>query len=105
MTPDEIALATALGQCSYPPATANKRFARNMAFLAKNSPEKELSDRQRHYMQQMAWTYRRQIPAHLVPVSKPTEMPPKEKPPSKRKPKEPAGDHGQIGWLGGDSFP
>ena len=103
MTPDEIALALALGRCSYPPATANKRFAGNMAFLAKNSPGKELSERQRHYMQQMAWRYRRQLPAHLVPLNKPGDLPPKERPPSKRK--APAGDHGQVGWLGGDLFP
>ena len=31
MRPREIEIAIALGGCSYPPATAQKRFARQMA--------------------------------------------------------------------------
>lgn len=106
MTPDEIALATALGACSFLPGTAAKRFCRQMAETARLSPGHEISDRQRHYMQMMAWRYRRQLPAHFVPAEKPADLPPKERPPSKQNmPKGPAGDAGQIGWLGGEGFP
>ena len=79
MTPDDIALALALGSCSYPSASAQKRFARNMADIARLSPDKELSERQRHYMQLMAWRYRRQLPAQFVPLNKPADLAPKPK--------------------------
>lgn len=77
MTPHEIELATALGECSYPPATSQKRFARDISFLAVNDPTRELSDRQRYYMEIMAWRYRRQLPQRLVPDSKPVDLPSK----------------------------
>ncbi len=79
MTADEIELVKALGACSYPPGTSQKRFARDILFLAEHSPDRELSDRQRHYMQLMAWRYRRQMPSRLVPESKPADLPPRPK--------------------------
>lgn len=80
MTPDEIALATALGNCSLPLYSAAKRFCRQMAETARYKPDHEISDRQRHYMQMMAWRFRRQLPARFVPKNKPADLPPKEKP-------------------------
>lgn len=80
MTEHEIELGTALGLCSFLPASAEKRFARNMAFLAKATPERELTERQRYYLEIMAWRYRRQLPRHLVPAQKPLDLPPKRKP-------------------------
>lgn len=87
MTFHEIELAKALGNCSYLPGTSQKRFARDILFLAEHSPDRELSDRQRHYMQLMAWRYRRQMPRHLVPAAKPEDLPPRPKM-SKRKAKK-----------------
>ena len=75
MTPFEIKLATALGNCSFLPGSSQKRFCRNMADIARLSPEKELSLRQRHYMEIMAWRYRRQLPRNCVPLSKPLDLP------------------------------
>ena len=85
MTKHEIELAKALGACSYPPGTSQKRFALDILFLAEHSPDRELSDRQRHYMQLLAWRYRRQMPSRLVPESKPADLPPRPK--KERKPR------------------
>lgn len=71
MTPHEIEIATALGQCSMLPGTSQKRFCRDMAYLAQHSPERPLSDAQARYLLIMAHRYRRQIPARLVPAEKP----------------------------------
>jgi hypothetical protein len=48
-----------------------------MAFLAAHDPQRELTDRQHGYMNLMAWRYRRQMPAGLVPASKPDDLPPR----------------------------
>ncbi len=79
VTEHEIALAKALGACSFLPGSSQKRFARDLAFVAEHSPDRELTDRQRHYLQLMAWRYRRQIPKRLVPESKPEDLPPKDR--------------------------
>lgn len=75
MTEFEIELATALARCTFLPGSSHKRFCRNMADVARLSPEKEISLRQRHYMELMAWRYRRQIASHLVPHAKPLDLP------------------------------
>ena len=75
MTPFEIRLATALANCSFPPGSSQKRFCRNMGDIARLSPDKELSLRQRHYMELMAWRYRRQLSAEFVPHAKPLDLP------------------------------
>ena len=85
MTPHEIELAKALGGCSFCPATSQKRFARDIAFLAVNDPAREISDRQRYYLEIMAWRFRRQLPARLVPENKPPNLPPKRKEPKKKR--------------------
>jgi hypothetical protein len=86
MTPFEIRLATALANCSFLPGSSQKRFCRNMGDIAKLSPGKELSLRQRHYMELMAWRYRRQLPDDCVPLSKPLNLPAVVKPPKTPKP-------------------
>jgi hypothetical protein len=86
MTPFEIRLATALANCSFLPGSSQKRFCRNMGDIARLSPEKELSLRQRHYMEIMAWWYRRQLPNDCVPHAKPLNLPAVVKPPKVPKP-------------------
>lgn len=61
----------ALGLCSLLPGTAQKRFIRSVADKA---PE-ALSERQRAYVEILCWTFRRQLPPHLVPASKPPALP------------------------------
>lgn len=75
MTPYEVELATALGECSMLPGSAQKRFARDLAFRAKHQPEKPITLRQRHYMEILAWRYRRQLPAKYRPDRKPFNLP------------------------------
>jgi hypothetical protein len=89
MTQYEIELATHLGRLSYSPGSAQKRFARDIAFHAATMPDKEISLRQRHDMELMAWRYRRQLPSHFVPKTKPLDLPLKVKLPRKpyRKPR------------------
>lgn len=72
MTPFEIELAGALGRVS---GWVGARFLDSVSHMAKNAPEAELSLRQRHYMEIMAWRYRRQLADHLVPHQKPLPMP------------------------------
>jgi hypothetical protein len=86
MTEREVALAIALGHCTYPPATPQKRFAREMSFVAKNDPSRVLSDRQSHYLEIMAWRYRRQMPRNLIPPSEPAPLPPAPKRPKTKPP-------------------
>lgn len=80
MTPHEIELTRSLASCSMLPGTSHKRFVRNLAFVAEHEPAREISLRQRHYLELMAWRYRRQLPRHLVPDCKPLTLPPKRKP-------------------------
>jgi hypothetical protein len=90
MTPYEIELATALRSCRFLPASSDKRFCRSMAEIAQYSPDKELSARQRYYMEIMAWRYRRQLPAEFVPPAKPLNLPRNIRAP-KRGPAQPQG--------------
>jgi hypothetical protein len=76
VTPEQVELAEALGRVTFPPGTAAKRVAHQMAFYAERCPEREISERQHGYMIRLAWTFRRQMPAHLVPPEKPPPMPP-----------------------------
>lgn len=88
MTDHQRAIALALGQCSFLPASAQKRFARDIAYVAEHSPDKELTPRQWHYLQVMAYRYRRQMPSNLVPAEKPADLPPPEPKPSRRQAKK-----------------
>lgn len=69
MTPRQIEIATALGRCSFPPATAAKRFARDMAFRARFAPEHVLTPRQVAYMLRLAHRYRRQLVARITELA------------------------------------
>lgn len=78
MTAHEIELATALGHTA---GWTGARFCNDVARAAAINPDAELTLRQRHYMEIMAWRYRRQLPGHLVPESKPLNLPARRKEP------------------------
>ena len=72
MTPHEIELALALRHnVGMLPGSSQKRFARDIAHIAATEPASDITLRQRHYMELLAWKYRRQLPHHLVPHAKP----------------------------------
>ncbi len=58
--------ADALARCSFLPGSWDKRFARDMAARTEFSP------RQAANIARLAWKYRRQMPAALVPASDPS---------------------------------
>jgi hypothetical protein len=62
MTKEEILISINLGKCRHLPASFDKRFANNMAALAKSNPGKELTNSQREQLYRMLKSYRRQIP-------------------------------------------
>ena len=66
MSPREIEVAKALGACTFLPGSWNKRFAKDIKWLAEHTPEKELTPRQSANLVRLAWRYRRQMPAHLA---------------------------------------
>lgn len=61
MTPYQITIAKKLQQCSFLPGSFDKRFARDIAFLATNSPDKELTEKQAACLDRLVYRYRRQI--------------------------------------------
>ncbi len=85
MTPHEIELSIALGNCALGAGTRMRRFVWNMDASARSSPGIELTVRQRYYLELMAWRLRRQLAPHLIPNAKPPRLPPKKIPPRKRK--------------------
>lgn len=74
---DDLELArkrlAALKGATFQPGTNPKRFVRDTALDA------ELTERQIAYIAILAWKFRRQIPAALVPHGTPPNLPPKEK--------------------------
>lgn len=50
-----------LAQCTFLPGSPQKRFARDMAAIAKNNPTYELSDRQSQWLDKLMHNYRRQL--------------------------------------------
>jgi hypothetical protein len=80
VTEYEIELAKALAGVSHYPGTSKKRFCKDMAALAERMPERELSERQRYYLELLAWHYRRQLPAIFRPVRQPPPLPKPIKP-------------------------
>lgn len=62
MSPAVIAIARALGDCFFLPASWDKRFARQMAYVAEHSPDKDLTDKQIANLIRLAHKYRRQMP-------------------------------------------
>ncbi|MEW6256923.1 MAG: hypothetical protein AB1592_13290 [Pseudomonadota bacterium] len=72
---DDIALLAdrrdALQRVSYLPGSSHKRFARALAGKAVH----ELTPKQCAHIARLAWRYRRQMPAHLVPPGNPDLAP------------------------------
>jgi hypothetical protein len=69
MTGLERDTALALSNCTFLPASHDKRFARDIAHLA--TAGLDLSERQSAHLFRLAGKYRRQMPAGLVPVERP----------------------------------
>ncbi len=67
MTPHQVRVATALARCKFLPGSADKRFAHDMASRAQLKDPPALSERQGQYLKDLAYKYRRQMPADLVP--------------------------------------
>ncbi len=60
--------AVALARCSFLPGHPHKRFAGDCAAIV--AAGKPLTERQAAHLARLAWTYRRQMPARLVPEHK-----------------------------------
>lgn len=66
MTRDEIRIAQALRMVTFLPGSADKRFARAMEAHAHRHALEPLTEKQSAYLQQLAWKYRRQLPAEIA---------------------------------------
>lgn len=66
MTPAERSIAIALGRCSFPPGSWDKRFARDLASVAERSPEIAYTERQAAHLLRLAHKYRRQLPSTII---------------------------------------
>lgn len=64
----------ALASCRFLPGSAQKRFVRSMAAALSANPHLEPTPRQQAYLEDLAWHFRRQIPADLVPITKPASL-------------------------------
>ncbi len=63
MTRGEIIIATNLhSKVTFLPASFDKRFSRDLYYLAKADPEKELTEKQRAYLFKLLHKYRKQLP-------------------------------------------
>jgi len=69
----------ALKRCTFPVGHPHKSFVRNLTV------GQTMSERQMHYIEILAWRYRRQIPARLRPRQKPTDLPSQAKEPQIKK--------------------
>lgn len=67
MTPDLGShldrMRLALGECTFLPGSAHKRFARTVAFI----PLDKITPKMWRHVIRLAWRYRRQMPRDLVP--------------------------------------
>ena len=68
MTDEQIAIAKALGRASLPMASGANRFVKDMVFLAEHHPKREITDKQDIYMRELAYRFRRQMPAGLLKI-------------------------------------
>lgn len=73
MTDEQIALAKHLARCSLPVATNQKSFIVSMANLAENAPYTDLTEKQDRFLRDMAFRFRRQLPAPLLFKSVPQQ--------------------------------
>lgn len=62
MTAEEKQICTRLGSVKYLPGSFDKRFGSNLAAIAENTPDKELSEKQREWMYRLLYKYRKQLP-------------------------------------------
>lgn len=62
MTDIEKTIAINLNKCRYLPASFEKRFARDMSFIAENNPTIELTEKQREQLYRQLKIYRKQLP-------------------------------------------
>jgi hypothetical protein len=58
----QIDKAKALGKCTFPVGSNQKRFAQSMEYYAKEKPETEITEKQAAYLDLLFHQYRRQIP-------------------------------------------
>jgi hypothetical protein len=65
-TKAQIEIAKALAACRFLPASWDKRFARDMAAMATNRPDRDFTDRQLAHLLRLAHKYRRQISASVL---------------------------------------
>lgn len=61
MTDEQKQKALALGRCTFPVMSGQKRFARSVESVARNDPELELTDKQAAYLDLLFHMYRRQM--------------------------------------------
>jgi hypothetical protein len=73
MTKDQITLATHLARCIFPPGTATKRFAKDIAFRAGLFEPKPLTEKQAEYLRTAVIRFRRQIPCDVVALARSLE--------------------------------
>jgi hypothetical protein len=81
MTPDEVTLARAFANVTFPPATTHNRIARNLAdrvsaALIGHPVWGLISEGEARVMRNIAWRFRRQLPRALRPATKPVRQPP-----------------------------
>jgi hypothetical protein len=74
MTPADRDLITALAVCSFPPGSYDKRFVRDLHSRMASKDAGPLTEKQSAYLRILAWRYRRQMPAALVPATKPADL-------------------------------
>lgn len=68
MTDEQRKIAAALWRCTFLPGSHDKRFARDMAARAAMASPPDLTEKQAAHLARLAYKYRRQMPAHLVPA-------------------------------------
>ena len=69
MTDEEKRLALALDQCTFVPGIGTKRFAKDMAGIARGWAPYSLTPSQHKYLIESVIKFRRQIPADIVAVA------------------------------------
>ena len=81
MTEDQKTLARGLVGAWFPPGINTKRFAREMAFNARQPDPKPLTPNQAEYLRTAVIRFRRSIPAEVVALAERMGQAPKEPPP------------------------
>jgi hypothetical protein len=74
MTPVDISRICALAACTFPPGSYDKRFVRDLHSRMASKDAVTLTEKQAAYVRILAWRYRRQMPAALVPATRPADV-------------------------------